>query len=207
MTDLGATHTPNPWTDFAWPDSVPDSVRRALRQMQEVVAAGEVERAVDRLAVQLSVSTQFQNPVFVVVMQGGMALAGMLLRRLVMPAEFGFVRVARYGAATRGGELTWGAQDVPELRDRTVVFVDDILDEGKTLLALNDWAHEQGARDVVNAVLVMREGLARPEPPDTLAALRCGPGFLVGCGMDLAGYGRNLPAIYRLEDEPAGDPA
>ncbi len=181
-----------------YPDSVPFDIARQLAGATEVYTPQQVEHAVDQLSVRMAVDLQDKNPVFVTVMQGALVFAGMLMRRLIFPCQMGFVRVARYGQATVGGELRWGAVEVPDLQGRVVVLVDDILDEGVTLAALQEWAMRSGAQTALTAVLVERD---KPQQPDRAdyAALHHGDGFLIGCGMDVAGYGRNLGGIHVLQ--------
>ncbi|NKB97687.1 MAG: hypoxanthine-guanine phosphoribosyltransferase [Pseudomonadales bacterium] len=178
---------------------IPLDISQKIASGTELVTAPVVESAVDQLAVRLTVDLQDQNPVFLTVLHGGLVFAGMILRRIVFPCEIGYVHTTRYGSATTGAELDWRAQDFPDLTGRQVVILDDILDEGKTMAALVQFCVEQGADTVRSAVLVERADVERSVGCD-YAALSLGPGFLIGCGMDIAGYGRNLPGIYKLAD-------
>ena len=177
---------------------IPSETAGMLAKAKSIVDSDAVDKAVDQLAVRISVALQDNNPIVLTVLHGGLVLAGMLSRRLAFPCEFGYLHATRYGNATSGDELEWRGCEHPSLAGRTVLVVDDILDEGKTLTALLEYCREQGAKHVLSAVLVSRDGLTRDIEAD-FAGLRLGPGFLVGCGMDVAGYGRNLTSIYRLE--------
>lgn len=169
---------------------------------REVYSAAEIDHAVDRMAVRITVAMQDMNPVLIAVMHGGLVCAGMLMRRLAFPLQQGYVHVGRYGDATRGGELSWRAQDCPPLEGRHVLLADDILDQGQTLAELLRWTREQGAASVRACVLVdkqIAETSARPEVD--FVALEAPDEFLVGCGMDFKGYGRNLPGLYALQED------
>ena len=58
-------------------DSVPADVRRSLASLEPVVDSDAVEKAVDQLAVRLTIALQSSDPVFVTVLHGGSVLAGM----------------------------------------------------------------------------------------------------------------------------------
>ena len=73
--------------------------------------------------------------------------------------------------------------------------VDDVLDEGKTLNHLKDWAFSEGAREV-RTVVLSRKIVENQEHMADYVGLESPNKFLFGCGMDLYGYGRNLPSIY-----------
>ena len=185
--------------ELPYADSVPAEIRRAFVGAEEVIGEAEVTDAVDRLAVQMTVDLQDRNPVLLTVLHGGLYLAGMLVQRMVFPMELGYVHVARYRDQQAGGELEWHAHNHPPLAGRSVLLVDDVLDEGVTLAALLRWAQAQGADEVRSAVLVRKlVDAVEADVEPSYCALTAENRFLIGCGMDYAGYGRNLPGIYAL---------
>jgi hypoxanthine phosphoribosyltransferase len=56
--------------------------------------------------------------------------AGQLMTQLTFPLDFDYVQVSRYGQASSGGTLSWRVEPTIALHGRTVLVVDDILDEG-----------------------------------------------------------------------------
>jgi hypoxanthine phosphoribosyltransferase len=134
-------------------------------------------------------------------MQGGLTVTGRLLPKLAFPLECGYLHATRYGLESRGGELTWLVPPPAPLKDRTLLLVDDILDEGRTLAAVADRCRQEGAGQVVTAVLVDKRHdrhLARGISADVVG-LVAPDRFLFGCGMDYRGYWRNAPGIYAVK--------
>jgi len=163
--------------------------------------ASAVERAVDQLAVRLTLRLHDAHPIVMCVMNGGMILTAELLLRLQFPLEVSYVHATRYRDATQGAVLEWRAAPAADVTGRTVLLVDDVLDEGHTLAAVDARLRESGAANVVTAVLVDKQiGRPRPVRVDD-AALQCPDRFLFGHGMDYRGHWRNLAGIYAL---PAG---
>jgi hypoxanthine phosphoribosyltransferase len=78
------------------------------------------------------------NPVLVCIMNGGMVPFGKLLPRLQFPLQVDYVHVTRYRERLKGGDLHWLQGPHLAVRGRAVVLVDDILDEGTTLAAIED---------------------------------------------------------------------
>ena len=180
-----------------WSEWLPADIAGVFAQAELIFSPSQVDQALDRLAVAMTAHLQAQRPVLLTVMQGGLYFAGALARRFAFPAEFDYVHVSRYRDRTSGSELRWHTEPTLSLNGRTVVLLDDILDEGVTLAALGEWCQDQGAHAVQLAVLIARQREQAACHAD-FAASRVGQGFLVGCGMDYKGYGRNLSGIYTL---------
>lgn len=179
---------------------VPSAVLAARRRAEVLVDAAEVQRAIDRVSVRLSLTVSADNPLLLVVMNGGLPYGAELLKRLSFPLQLGYVHVARYGAATRGGALSWLSQPDYQLAGRTVLLVDDVFDRGETLAAIVAWAEQERAGRVLTSVLVDKQ-VQGPRPLRVdFPALSCPDRYLFGCGMDFQGYWRNLPAIYMLPE-------
>jgi hypoxanthine phosphoribosyltransferase len=90
-----------------------------------------------------------------------------------------------------------------ELKDRTILIVDDIMDGGLTLSAIIDYCKQAGAEAVYTAVMVnkqrTREAGVDFEPD--FSGLKTEDRFLVGFGLDYDEYLRNLPGIYAVADQ------
>jgi hypoxanthine phosphoribosyltransferase len=169
-----------------------------LPRSDEVVSEAEVQAALDRLAVEISARLAGHHPLVITVMNGGLIFAGQLLPRLAFPLELSYVHVRRYGQNTSGGELVWIAGPHDPVRGRTVLLLDDILDEGRTLAAIKARLLEQGALEVLIAAFALKR---RAEPPAVQAdfvGVEVPDRFVFGFGMDIAGAWRNLPSIRAL---------
>lgn len=86
-----------------------------------------------------------------------------------------------------------------EVRGRTVIVLDDILDEGETLAHVKERLLDMGAAEVLLAVFADKDiGKAKPARPDYVGLVLPNK-FVVGVGMDAYGYWRNLPGIWALD--------
>lgn len=163
--------------------------------------ADAVEAALGRMAADISARLRDSNPLVYTVMNGGLILAGQLIPRLDFPLETAYLHATRYGLATRGTLLDWRVRPTQDLRNRSVLVLDDILDEGHTLAAIIEHLREEGAREVLSAVLVhkLHERKAYPGMRADFTGLDIADRFLFGCGMDYKGYWRNAPGIYAVK--------
>jgi hypoxanthine phosphoribosyltransferase len=171
---------------------------RILEAAQPIVSASEVDATVLRLAGEISARMADACPLVVSVMGGGVVYTGRILPMFRFPLDFDYVHVTRYGDALSGGRIEWVVRPRTPVRDRIVLVLDDILDEGNTLAAIRDGFLADGARRVYNAVFAEKEtGRAKPISAD-FVGVRLPDRYVFGFGMDVRGAWRNLPAIYAL---------
>jgi len=176
-----------------------DEAWEVLRSAERLVCAEVISAALDRLAGEISARLAATNPVVVTVMGGAVVFSGHILPLLRFPLEFDFLHVSRYGERTRGGEIEWKVWPRTPLAGRTVLVLDDILDEGITLAAIRDGLLARGASAVYSAVFADKDiGKAKPVFAD-FVGVRLPNRYVFGFGMDVRGAWRNLPEIYALK--------
>ena len=161
--------------------------------------AEQVADAVERMAAAITERLEGSYPLLLTVMNGGLIPTAWLATRLRFPLQMAYLHATRYRSGTRGGDLDWRAlPSVPE-RDRIVLVVDDILDEGWTLAAIVDELKSGGAREVLTAVLVnkVHDRKVRGLNAD-FKGLDVADRYVFGCGMDYKEVLRNLPGIYAV---------
>ncbi|PHV10256.1 hypoxanthine-guanine phosphoribosyltransferase [Chitinimonas sp. BJB300] len=161
----------------------------------------EVSAALDRMAVEITERLKDKMPLVYVVLNGGIIAAGQLLPRLNFPLEVAYLHATRYGDKTHGGGLVWKVKPTDDMRGRTVLIIDDILDEGNTLAAILDYCREQGATEALTAVVVnkVHNRKAFPGLTGDFVGIDVEDRFLFGCGMDYQGYWRNTLGIYAVK--------
>jgi hypoxanthine phosphoribosyltransferase len=174
---------------------------RVLGEADLLVAEPEVQAAIKRMAEEITGQLKESRPVLLCVMNGGLIFTGQLLTRLVFPLEVDYVHATRYGHQTNGISLHWTVRPQLDLHGRTVLLLDDILDEGVTLAAIADYCRQQGAAKVLMAVLVEKLHLRKVTPGmrADFSGIEVGDRFLFGYGLDYKGYWRNAPGIYAVK--------
>lgn len=174
-----------------------------LKEIQHVQATADllyseqqVEAALDKMAFAINDLLVGCNPLVLCVMNGGIIAAGKLLMRLTFPLMIDAINASRYQNQTSGGTIEWVLKPGTPIKGRTILIIDDILDEGITLSAIRDYCLEQGATAVYCAVLV--DKLLDYEKPiqADFVGLQIENRYLFGYGMDYKGYLRNAPGIY-----------
>jgi len=183
--------------------NIPQHIQTVFETSTCIYSNEEVDEAITRMAVEMNEQFIGTNPLFLCVMVGGLVLTGNLLPKLDFPLELDYVHATRYRGGTTGGDIDWKARPKTEMKDRTVIIVDDILDGGITLSAIIDYCKAQNASQVLSAVLVDKQDVRLPGgvPKADFTGLEVEDRYVFGYGMDYKEYLRNAPGIYMVAPE------
>ncbi|MBI3479600.1 MAG: hypoxanthine-guanine phosphoribosyltransferase [Nitrosomonadales bacterium] len=174
--------------------------RDILQQAELLYPAERVQQALHEVARQINAKFADQHPLVLSVMGGAVVFSGQLLPLLDFPLDFDYVHVSRYGDARHGGAMHWKVEPRENVRGRVVLLLDDILDEGHTLLALRERVLQLGAAKCYSAVFADKQhGRNKPIHAD-FVGMELPDRFVFGYGMDIEGAWRNLPAIYATKE-------
>ncbi len=173
--------------------------QQTLAEADIIYSAQEVSMAIDQLASDITNSLADAQPLVMCVMGGAVVFSGQLIPKLTFPLEFDYVQASRYGHKMTGQEVVWKVEPGSNVKDRTVLLLDDILDEGVTLAAIKEKCVAQGATKVLIAVLVEKKLRKNKPIAADFVGLEVPERYVFGCGMDVYGWWRNLPAIYAVK--------
>ncbi len=177
-------------------------LERVLARSVVVHDAVAVAAAYDRMAAAITARLADAAPLVLVMMVGGLVPAAEVIRRLRFPFQLDYLHATRYRGATSGAELRWVVRPSQPLADRCVLLIDDILDEGVTLAAVQAECRALGAREVLTAVLThKRHDRCRPGIGAEFIGLEVPDRYVFGCGMDYKGWFRELPEVRALAQE------
>ncbi len=161
----------------------------------------QVETALDQMAAAITDRLHDQNPLVLCVINGGIIVTGKLLTQLDFPLNLDSINASRYRNNTAGGETVhWLYKPTTPLQGRTLLIVDDILDEGHTLRAIVDFCQAQGAAAIYTAVLLDKT-LNKDKPIQAdFVGLPVENHYLFGYGMDYKAYLRNAAGVYACKE-------
>ena len=169
-------------------------------EAQLVFSNSEITSAIDTLANKLNPQLKNETPIVLCVMQGGLVFSGQLIPKLDCMLEVDYIHATRYNNETEGGQLQWQAYPVTDLANRTILILDDILDEGITLQSIVQYCETQGAKKILSAVLLRKKhDRCVAENITDNYALTVEDDYVFGFGMDYNGQYRQLDAIYKIK--------
>ncbi|NTV72286.1 MAG: hypoxanthine-guanine phosphoribosyltransferase [Azonexaceae bacterium] len=172
-----------------------------LANAELIHSEAAVQGAVTEVAAAVCERLADKYPLVLCVMTGGAVFCGQLLTKLNFPLDFDYLHATRYGPETQGGKISWRSAPWTSVKGRSVLVVDDILDEGVTLAAVKESLRRMGAEEVLTAVFADKlNGKDKPIAAD-FVGLTVPDRFVFGFGMDAGGVWRNLPAVYAMKDD------
>jgi hypoxanthine phosphoribosyltransferase len=160
----------------------------------------QIRTRVSELAAAVSADYAGRDLLAVGVLKGSFIFMADLLRQLTVPATVDFMAVSSYGDGTTSSGKVRIMKDLDEpVENRDVLFVEDIIDTGATLLYLTDNLRTRGAASVrICALLDKPSRRAVPLRADYVG-FTIPDAFVVGYGLDYAQRYRGLPFVAVLK--------
>jgi len=150
------------------------------------------------LAEQLDQEYADKKPLFLAVLNGSFMFAADLLKRITIPSEISFIRLASYQDMHSTGKVKEILGLNENIQGRHVIVLEDIVDTGHTVHGLLQQLSDRGAASVEVATLLMKPDCVQ-HPLDIKYVAKTIPNdFVVGYGLDYNGLGRNLRDIYKI---------
>lgn len=174
--------------------------QRWLTEADCLCDAATVRAAYEQLGARINQDYAGTRPLILCVMNGGLYATSEITQRLSIPFDLDYLHATRYRGATEGGGLLWKRQPDCVLEGRHVLVIDDILDEGHTLVAIRTAL--QAFHPASLKVAVLAEKIHDRRAPTAFAeyiGLTVPDRYVFGCGMDVHELWRQLPAIYAVK--------
>jgi len=175
-------------------------INAILADADLLVNEQQIAVAITQIAEKINSVLADRNPLVLCVMNGGLVFTGQLLPQLTIALTLDSINASRYHNQTSGSTIEWINTPRTPIKGRTVLIVDDILDEGITLAAIYEHCLAHGATSIYSAVLVNKLlGHSKAIFADFIG-INLENRYLFGYGMDYKGYLRNAPGIYACKE-------
>jgi hypoxanthine phosphoribosyltransferase len=176
-------------------------IRLKDKQFKVYLSEREIADRIAGLGLALSAAYADKKPLLLGILNGSFIFAADLFRKLDIEAEICFIKLASYDGTSSTGEVKTTIGLTDDLRDRHVIVVEDIIDTGRTLSHLLPQLADQGAASVKLVTLLSKPDARKVALEADYTGFVIPDKFVVGYGLDYDGLGRNLPAIYVVEEE------
>ena len=162
--------------------------------------AQAIDGRIAELAEKINADHAGKKLLFISILNGSFMFTADLLKKISLPCEVSFVKVASYSGTDSSGAVKELIGLDREIAGYSVVIVEDIIDTGLTMEAIKQSLRGKGAASLSICTLLDKPERREVEVEATYVGFSIPDRFVVGYGLDLDGFGRNLPDIYQLKN-------
>lgn len=167
-----------------------------------LISAEVIQNRIRELAEEISIDLNGEGGVFICVLNGAFMFFSDLVRHLGIACEVDFIKLSSYGESRISSGNVRLIKDINcEIHGRKVFIVEDIVDTGASIDFMLRHLEKKNPASVKIVTLLHKPASTRFTVALDYVGFEIQPRFVVGYGLDYAQQGRNLPAIYVLDDE------
>jgi hypoxanthine phosphoribosyltransferase len=156
---------------------------------------------IDKVAERINKDMKGKNPLFLAILNGSFMFASDLMKRITIPSEISFVKLASYQGTTSSGKVkeVFGINE--DISGRTVIIVEDIIESGLTMKQITESLGTRNPAAVHICSLFVKPDRLTVDLNIDYSVMNIGNDFIVGYGLDYDQQGRNLKDLYVLSKE------
>ena len=178
-----------------------ERIRVKDKVFEPFILESEIQESISKMALQIKADIEGKNPLFVGVLNGAFMFVSDLMKALEGSYEVTFVSYSSYQGTASSGVLKERLPLQVDIKGRTVILMEDIIDTGFTMSQVMDKFRKEGAAEVKLATMLFKpESLKCDLKPDYVGIV-IPADFIVGHGLDYDGYGRAYKDIYKVVSE------
>lgn len=170
-------------------------------QFEPFISEEKITSAIEKLSEQINQDYKGKKPLFLGILNGAFMFASELIQRFEGDCEVAFVKLGSYEGTSSTGkvETLLGLQQ--SIEGRTVIVLEDIVDSGYTLAAIDGILKSRNVGSYRVATLFFKPEAYKKDYNIDYIGMNIPNDFIVGYGLDYDGLGRNLTQVYKLKQK------
>lgn len=175
-----------------------DRIRLKDKEFELFIPEKEIKAAIAKVADRIREDVKGTNPLFVSILNGAFMFTAELMRQLSEPYEITFARYASYKGTSTTGVVREIIPVQTDVKGRTLILIEDIIDTGLTMQYVMDKLRKDGAADVKLVTMLFKPDSLKCNLKPDYFGLQIPSDFIVGYGLDYDEQGRAYPDIYKI---------
>ncbi len=162
------------------------------------IPEAQILERVKAVAERINTDMADKNPLLLAMLNGSFVFAADLMREITVPCEISFVKMSSYHGTSSTGKVKQLLGLNEDIKGRTVIIVEDIVESGLTLKTLLETLKEKEPADVQICTLLFKPDCLQVPLDIKYVAMEIPNDFILGYGLDYDQQGRNLRDIYTV---------
>lgn len=158
----------------------------------------KIQSEVQSIADRMNNDLKNEEVIFIGILNGAFMFASDLLRKITFNTQVSFVKLTSYQGTLSSGQVRSLIGINENLKDKTVVIIEDIIDTGNTIESIIHQIKGFRPKQVFVATLLFKPELYTKDIKLDYVGFNIPKDFVVGYGLDYQGYGRNLRGLYKI---------
>lgn len=180
---------------------MPDIWKLKDKSFNKFIVNDDIQEKIDELAVRINTELDGKKPLFIVVLNGAFIFASDLLKQVTIDCEIAFVKLSSYKGTQSSGVVQQIIGLDMDIKDRTIVIIEDIVDTGLTLVSFRETLSAMEPAKVMIATCLLKPDAFQNKFPIDYKCFSIPNEFVVGYGLDYDGLGRNSSDIYKIVED------
>ncbi|MCY1632823.1 hypoxanthine phosphoribosyltransferase [Marinifilum sp. D737] len=177
------------------------TVKLLDREFRVSIPAEEIDKVIAQMAEKMNKELAGKDPLFICILNGSFMFASDLMKQITVEnSQITFMRLSSYEGTSTTGKVKKLMGFTEDLKDRTVVLLEDIVDTGITISNTLEQIKDYEAKEVLVATMLFKPKALIRDVKLHYVGMEIPNDFIVGRGLDYDGIGRNLPDIYTVID-------
>ena len=171
------------------------------KSFELLLSKEKIDGRIKEIAAEISSAHAGESVVFIIILKGSIFIAADLIRYCTLPSAIEVVRARSYVGTRSSGTVEIMMTDTLDLRGKTVIILEDIVESGRTLQAVHHHLHQlKPAKLLTFSLLRKPKALLNPVHIDYVG-FDIETAFVVGYGLDYDEMGRELTDLYQVTSD------
>ena len=161
----------------------------------------QIQTRVAEMARQISADFNGAELIALCVLKGAVFFCTDLVRNMTLDVALDFIQISSYGNQKySSGVVTILKEPQLDMRGKSVLIVEDIIDSGLSMREVFNYIENRGASKVKTATFLDKPKARKVQFNADYVGFSIDPQFVIGYGLDFAEKYRNIPEVQVLSD-------
>ncbi|MEN8120126.1 MAG: hypoxanthine phosphoribosyltransferase [Bacteroidota bacterium] len=168
------------------------------KEFEVFIKHKQIQKAIEKVAENINNDLGEKDVIFLGILNGAFMFASDLYKNLTFNSQISFLKLASYSGTSSSGNVKRLIGVNEDLKDKTVVIIEDIIDTGITIDNIIKQLSGYEPAEIKIATFLFKPDAYQTNIPIDYIGMEIPNDFIIGYGLDYNGFGRNLKHIYKI---------